>query len=271
MNGVLQRTDDAQSRMPGDAIRCAVDCHVHLHSLERVEQALDASALNLGLACGRSRGLLGYLLLAQGGDERVFEALADRSSAGGWRFASVPAEPETLIASSGRRSVAVVCGRQVRAVDGLEVLAIGTCASFHDGQPFTATLDSVRSSGALAVIPWGFGKWFGKRGRRVRKVLQAAVGHGVFVGDNGGRLAMLGMPRIIRNIERQGGRVLPGTDPFPIAMDHLRIGAFGFLRSWIESQSRSPPAYGRASGLARFTRLQIGIQLHNRLSNPRPA
>jgi hypothetical protein len=271
--------------MPAGAVRCAVDCHVHFHSLDRVERALDAAALNLGLACGRSGGLLGYLLLAQGGEERVFEALAAQSSAGAWELSVVPAEPETLIARCGRQSVAIVCGRQVRAIDGLEVLAIGTCATFDDGQSFPATLDSVLSSDALAVIPWGFGKWLGQRGRRVTEALRGTVTRGVFIGDNGGRLAMLGVPGIIKAMEHLGGRVLPGTDPFPIGMDHRRIGGFGLLayfepdalspwrslKSWIEAQVRSPPAYGRASSLARFARLQVGIQLYNRLSSSRPA
>jgi len=266
-------------------LRWPVDCHVHFHDLVRVGPSLDAAASNFRLACGRSSGLLGFLLLAQGARERVFEAMTGRTNVGNWAISPVPAEPETLVARKGPCAVVIVCGRQVRAADGLEVLAIGTRAAFDDGQPFRATLDSVVSSGAVAVVPWGFGKWVGRRGRRVAETLRGAVARGVFVGDNGSRLATLGMPAPIKALEQRGARILPGTDPFPIAVDHRRIGGFGLLadvepdaaspwgslRSWIMAQSRSPPAYGRASGLARFARLQVGIQLYNRLSNSRSA
>lgn len=262
-----------------------VDGHVHFHDLDRVGPSLAAAARNFHAACGRRRGLLGALLLAQSAREQVFESLRGRPSAGGWAISAVATEPQSLIARQGDVSIAIVCGRQVRAADGLEVLAIGTCDQFADGRPFPATLESVITSGALAVVPWGFGKWAGDRGRRVADGFRSAAAKGVFVGDNGSRLGLLGVPSLIRSLEQSGARVLPGTDPFPIAADYERVGRFGFLaevepvesspwqrlRDWLVAQPRSPQLYGEACGPARFLRIQGGIQIHNRLLRGRAA
>jgi hypothetical protein len=137
----------------------------------------------------------------------------------------------------------------------------------------------VRSSGALAVLPWGFGKWLGRRGRRVRAALASSRPGELFVGDNGGRLATLPIPATIHAAEQQGYRVLPGSDPFPIASDHRRVGAFGFfaqttlpesapwraLRGWLLAIPRSPRPYGSGCGWFRFALNQAGIQLQRRL------
>jgi hypothetical protein len=74
---------------------------------------------------------------------------------------------------------------------------------------------AVQDSGALTVLPWGFGKWWGERGRRVERLVNELGANAVFLGDNGSRPQALGRPRLIETGERQGFRVLPGTDPFP--------------------------------------------------------
>jgi hypothetical protein len=196
----------------------------------------------------------------------------------GWAFVRAQDEPETLIARKGPSAIAVTCGRQVRAADGLEVLALGTREEYPDGLPFDEAVEAVLRSGALTVIPWGFGKWLGERGTCVTKTLESHGARALFVGDNASRLGMLGRPARIRASERRGFRVLPGTDPFPFAGGHRQVGAFGFLaglvpsesapwrglRAWLMEQVDSPQPYGRASGPMRFVLNQVGIQAYNR-------
>jgi len=255
-----------------------VDGHVHFHSPDRVEATLDAAAAHFRVQGGRTEGLLGALLLTQTSGERVFESLQAGRQAGAWKLASATDEPGSLIARRDQVAVAIVCGRQVRAADGLEVLGLGTCQTYPDGLPFTEAVDRVRESGALTVLPWGFGKWFGERGRRVARVLDTHGPGEVFLGDNGNRLAALGLPKLIQAGEQKGFRVLPGTDPFPLARAPMRVGSFGFctaidppaaapwraLRHWLVTQSSSPPAYGHAVGPLRFVLDQVGLRLHRK-------
>lgn len=256
-----------------------VDGHVHFHRLEQVGPTLDAAAENFARFCGARTGWLGAILLVEAAGERVFERLLDSRSAGPWQFARVPAEPQTLIAQTGSAKIAVVCGRQVRCARGLEVLALGTVARFKEGQPLDETIEHVQAAGSLAAVPWGFGKWTGARGRQVHELFLHRPPASIFVGDNGGRIEWLGLPALVRTASEAGFRILPGTDPFPFGGDHRRVGAFGFvaavepslecpwtdLRTWLEAQVASPPAYGRALNPARFIVNQVWIQVHNRI------
>lgn len=262
--------------MPQSDPHWPVDGHVHFHSRSRVAPTLDAAVEHFRSRTGRSAGLLGALLLTQTSGESVYEWLRDQSSVGAWLLTAVPEEPESLVACRDRVAVAIVCGRQVRADDGIEVLGLGTCEKFADGLPLADAVNLVQRSGAVTVLPWGFGKWFGDRGRRVARLLETLGPGDVFVGDNGNRLAALGPPSLIRMAQRKGFRVLPGTDPFPLSGAHRRVGGFGFwvpieppatapwrtLRNWLMSQKRSPPAFGRAVGPLRFVRDQVGLRLH---------
>jgi hypothetical protein len=256
-----------------------VDAHVHLHALPSVPATLDAAAAHFARAAGGPRTLLGCLLLTQMAHERVFEALAGRDRIGHWRLRRLAEEPETMIASAEGRAVAVVCGRQVRAADGLEIAALGTLANFRDGRPFADSLAEVLEAGAIAAIPWGFGKWLGARGRRVEAALAERDAAEVFLADSGARSWATREPSLIRRARGRGARVLAGSDPFPFAADCRRAGSFGFLaglepdperpldslRSWLHSPQSVPRLYGRPSGPFRFLVNQFGVQVHNRL------
>lgn len=279
MHVVAQRADRS------GATGWPVDAHVHLHRLSDVAPTLDAAAENFARLAPTRRALLGCLMLTQMARERVFEALVERDETGGWRLQAVPTEPETLIASRDGLSLAVVCGRQVRADDGLEVAALGTRQDFPDGRPFAESLAAVIHSGAITAIPWGFGKWLGARGRKVEAEISGPGGKRIFVGDNGSRAGLFGEPPLIRRARARGMRVLAGSDPFPFAGDCRRVGRFGFfaaiepdagaplhsLRAWLLGVNGSPVVYGRPAGPWRFLLNQVGIQVHNRLQKRSPS
>ncbi|MGH8249924.1 MAG: hypothetical protein ACREVI_04380 [Steroidobacteraceae bacterium] len=258
--------------------RYPVDSHVHFHDEARVAPTLDAAAANFRAAGSDGRGLLGMLLLTQIAGERVFESLCERPTAGEWLIEPAAEEAETLIARRDEDSVAIVCGRQLRVDDGLEVLGLGTLANFPDGLALADAVQAVQESGAMTVLPWAFGKWLGPRGRRIDAMLEPGQADRLFVGDNGGRLELSGVPSLLGTAERRGFRVLPGTDPFPVAADHRRVGSFGFLsesvlqesapwrslRAWLMGRSSSPERYGQGCGLLRFVVNQAGIRLRRR-------
>jgi hypothetical protein len=270
--------------MATQSLNWPVDGHVHFHRPDRVAATLDAAARNFRAAGKRAQGFLGALLLTQAAREEVFESLAGTSSIDGWRLEPAAGEAESLIARKYSSAIAVVCGRQVRAADGLEVLGLGTRAVFPDGLPFADAIETVRGSGALTVIPWGFGKWLGRRGKAVEDAFSSRTRRELFVGDNGSRLDLLGRPSLVRTLEARGFHVLPGTDPFPFAAGERRVGGFGMyaefvpdiatpwrqLRAWLEDRAASPEPYGRATGAARFAYNQFGIQVYNRFFRDRP-
>lgn len=265
---------------PPTVRRIPVDGHVHFHHRELVAVTLDAALANfraLG-AAGITRDC-GVLLLAQAARESVFEWLRARPVVGAWSVTSVPGESQSLWLRREQGTLLVVCGRQVIAEPGLEVIALGTDQRIEDGLGLEPTLALARSAAALAVLPWGFGKWTGRRKLRIRKQLAVADVSSLWVGDNGGRLRNLGRPRLLDEAEARGIGVLPGTDPFPFGRDYRRVGSFGFLldlplvasRPWqsvraaLVGLKRSPEAYGRSSGSLGFGFRQAWMQVHKRL------
>jgi len=261
--------------MPQNPQDLPIDGHVHFHTIDCVAATLDAAAANFRAISRVSAGPLGAVLLAQAARERVFEALLASAPVPGWSFVPARDEPETLIARRGAATVIVVCGRQVRTDDGLEVLALGTRQEFSDGLTLAEAVDAVQASGALTVLPWGFGKWLGERGKLVATILEARGAEALFVGDNGGRATVMGVPALIRTSAQKGFRVLSGTDPLPVTGDYRRVGGFGFLaeievpeeapwralRDWLIARRASPEPYGRACGPVRFVVNQVALRL----------
>jgi hypothetical protein len=265
--------------------RFPVDGHVHFHQLDRVDPTLDAAAANFMRVSGTDGGLLGALLLVEAKGEDVFQELRRAGRVGSWCFETVDKEPQTLVARSGQQEVMLVSGQQIRCARGLEVLAIGTTRRFPEGRSLEDTIGLVRAEGVIAVVPWGFGKWSGGRGRLVRELLQRAGEGGFYVGDNGGRLGTAGLPSVIRDASSRGFRVLPGSDPFPFGGDYRRVGAFGFflrrrpdpgapwasLRATLEDERASPEPYGAALKPIAFIFNQVWIQVYNRWLREQPA
>ncbi len=241
----------------GARTRLLVDGHVHVHAGYDRSRFLSAAADNLS----RFGDGLPTLLLAEMGDDNVFE---------GWRGGDAPwpltrtDEGESLFLGS---RMLVVAGRQIVTAERIEVLALLTAEHFPDGRPLSEILEAIKAAGAIAVLPWGVGKWLGRRGR---EVAAAAARHEVFMGDNAGRPVGWPAPKPFR--ERP---VLPGTDPLRLPGQEGVVGTFGFamlcdldarrpaatIRAALRNLEGSPDSFGRRTGPIGFVRQQIGLRL----------
>jgi len=262
-----------------------VDGHVHFHRLDRVGETLDFAAANFSqVGCGGTN-LQGVLMLVESHAEDVFGQLADVGVAGDWCISAVEREPQSLLASSCGRTLLIICGRQIRCADGLEVLALGALQRYPQGADIERTLARVQADGHLAVVPWGFLKWRGARGDRIRDIIAGRPRGSLFFGDNGGRIEALGPPRLLQQAEQAGFALLPGTDPFPFGHDYRRVGSFGFvaraeldpaapwttLQHWLRERPDRVRPYGRALGPLKFVFNQGWIQVHNKMLRRRAA
>lgn len=268
---------DEGARPAGETAGTLVDGHVHLHDIFEVGPFLRAAARNFARERGRAGGRTGpdVLLLAESHGASGFERVA--AHGGGGIRVEATGEPETLsVAVDGETALYVVAGRQVVTRERLEVLALGTRAAIEDGDELVATIGRVVEAGAVAVLPWGFGKWTGERGRLVREVIldRERLPH-LFVGDNGGRPSALPHPALLAEAERHGRIVIPGTDPLPLPAEAGKAGRFGFaldrapdperpfaaLREWLAALTSSPPGYGALERLPVFLERQAELRL----------
>lgn len=257
-----------------------VDGHVHLQDGFGIDAVLSAAAGHFAAASATTGATpKGVLLLSEiAGTDRFAELLG---TTGDWQF-SETGEPQSRLAQRGPdgAQIAVVSGRQVISAEGLEVQALGTRAQFADETPLDQLLEEIPASGALAVLPWGVGKWSGRRGARIADlVAEGPTRPGLFLADSGVRPAALARPALLAQGEATGWRVLAGTDPLPLSGEDGKPGRFGFrvdgpfdprrpfaaLAAWLGALSMSPPTYGQLERPLTFLRQQVQMQLRKRL------
>jgi hypothetical protein len=259
-----------------------VDGHVHLHDGVEVADLLDSAAANFAAAAkrlGLPEAPTGCLLLTESQGVDRFARLADGTVATGHWHLRPTREPVSLVGHRpGASSIVVVSGRQIICREGLELLALGTRATFADDRPLDEALAQVVAQGALAVLPWGVGKWQGARGRLIAGLLERRRNPPLFVGDNGGRLGLAPRPKLFERAERGRVPVLAGTDPLSLPGQLAKVGGYGFvaevtldneapfaaLRRYLEGLEASPKTFGRLETLPGFVRSQVAMQVQKR-------
>lgn len=259
-----------------------VDGHVHMHAHFDPENFLEVAARNFSAAAeayGLPATTPGMLLLA---DTEEFDAFG-LLTAGAlpkvtWQIESLAEQHSFVARRPDRPPIFVIGGRQIQVREGLEVLAHGTRDLYPDGLPVREVLGRMVGDDVVTIIPWGFGKWWLRRGRTVRQVLVEYGGKGVHVGDHGARLRGSPRPPLLEFAERRGMLVLSGSGPLPLAAEVTRIGGFGFiarprldperprasLRAWLGEQTRSPEEFGALAPLSIFVQRQTTQQIRKR-------
>lgn len=260
-----------------------VDAHVHFYPPFDAWAGLEAAATNFSRARQRLSlppdvsGVLMYVRSSFEGPLRELRARLSRDVRKGWTLDSDGDEDAGWLsatrASAGTR-IYVVEGQQVKASNGLEVLALAPATDFEHGLPFPTTLERVLQSGAVTVIPWGFGKWLGPRGRQVEAALEHATSGTLFLGDNSSRPSSLSDPKPFRTARARGVFVLPGSDPMAMPDQERSIGRFGFvldgfdpaspvesIRRSLAALRRQPEIFGERDNLLRSLYMQIRLRL----------
>jgi hypothetical protein len=218
-----------------------VDAHVHIYDCFDLQAFFDAAYLNFKTNAdrfGHGDDFTGILLLAETVKDNWFHHLScyaegndlpGRRETGPWKF-NHTAEAESLCARSGdNRKLVLIAGRQIVTAERLEVLALATTATYNDGIRIKELVESVRYNDGIPVIPWGFGKWVGKRGAVVKSLLSKDFDRIFFLGDNGGRPNFLSGPRVLKPTGKNRVQILSGSDPLPFTSEYQRVGNFGSI------------------------------------------
>lgn len=264
-----------------------IDAHVHLHACYAPAAFLDSANDNFERAEREHSwpAAPGVLMLTESEGVDEFARLAQAGGAspgslplGGWTLAPT-GDADALVARRGTRALVLIAGRQIVTREGLEVLLLGTRGTVPDGGPVREALAAGTQFDALPVIPWGVGKWLGRRGRLLSELIGSLPSDTeVFLGDSAGRPFFWGRSRHFAEATSRGWKVLPGTDPLPFPSEVSRPGSFGFrieapvdlsrpstsLKAAIRRSDARITPFGRLEGLFPFVRKQIGMQLRKR-------
>jgi hypothetical protein len=262
-----------------------VDTHVHIHPCFSVGKFLTLAALNFRSAAASAcpqQPFHAVLCLTEDAGSNEFERLwdldTDDSSLNGWSVRHA-GEGGALVASHHEQGrLTMLAGRQVRCKEGIEVLALGTRRLYEDSMTVNTAIDRINREGGLAVLPWGFGKWVGRRGRLVRGILESHTAEEICLGDNSGRLAFWPEPREFAFARQRGFQILPGSDPLPFSSEVARVASYGFAVNGKLSANEPARAligmlsnpdvkirpFGQLETPLRFLRNQLAMQLVKR-------
>jgi hypothetical protein len=217
------------------AEKILVDAHVHIHSCFNLERFLDAALINFQ-SFSASPSFDCVLLLTESSTDNYFAVLmqiahGDRPSAfplGSWTVHATQESCSLYAAQNHAAGLFVIAGKQIVTSEKLEVLALMTTQPFDDGYPLREVLRFVTESGGIPVIPWGFGKWMGKRQKVLEQLFLQNSPPRVFLGDNSGRPSFWPTPPLFQYPQTRVAKVLSGSDPLPFPSEVDRPGRFGF-------------------------------------------
>lgn len=263
----------------------AIDAHAHLYSCFEVGSFLECTFSNLSKAgsrdsCGVQPACVLFVLSMPGTDGfgRLRSALEQEthdSDLGdeNWQVHGT-AERVSVCMAVRDRSLVAIAGRQVNSRERLEVLALGTRQQFEEGKPARTLIQKVARAGAIPVLPWGVGKWLGRRGQLVEELIEDPDLPPFFLGDSAHRPTFWPQPSQFRRAEEQGIKNLSGSDPLPFPREVQRAGSFGVVLD--ESLNLERPAqdlkqklldpsttfrqFGEGEAPARFVRNQLKMQ-----------
>jgi hypothetical protein len=263
------------------------DAHVHIYPCYNIKTFLESAQKNFQAAatqCGSPQSWSGVLFLTETRQENYFQKFAQSQSSEnpnpelipGWKIQKTQ-ETCSLYAQSNHshQGIYLIAGQQIVTAENLEVLALATIEKIPERLPLEVTLQEVINQKGIPVIPWGFGKWFGRRGKLLHHLLNQPQCPPLFLGDNSGRPQFWSSPPLFQQAQHQGIRILPGTDPLPFTKESSRAGKYGFaltgeldttqpaasLQQLLKKADTPIQPYGTLETPWRFLQNQIAMQL----------
>jgi len=260
-----------------------VDSHIHINNCYDLKYFFDSAFNNFSHfndQLTKSKKFTGVLFLTEAGDYNFFKKFYDNSKTFSTKLnykLKQTSEDNSLIISNGENNIVLVAGQQIVTAENIEVLALGTINRFKYGNSISDTIDQINKTGAISVVPWGVGKWIGRRENVVKQLISSRSDF--FLGDNGNRPAFWGLPSLFKIAESKGIYNLPGSDPLSFETEMTKPGSFGFffkeridlnypvnyLKKKILSADKQFDSYGRLENPVKFFRNQINIQINKKL------
>lgn len=265
-----------------------IDAHVHIYDCFDLEKFFDSAYANFKSAAkrlGHGSDFTGILLLAETSNENWFRHISDYADGkdlpfdkeiGNWEIRHTNENCSLCVRSEDSGELILIAGRQIITAEGLEVLALATTESFKDGTSIKKLIAEVKEKDSIPVIPWGVGKWLGKRGKIVKDIIKSNMNSSVYIGDNGNRPFFWPRSSLFKLAEQSRIHVLPGSDPLPLASETMRVSTSGSiftakldkskpsenLKKMLKSIDTELVSYGNRMGIFQFFSNQFMLCLH---------
>lgn len=112
-------------------------------------------------------------------------------------------------------SLYVFPGFQTNTKEKVEVLELFTTERVSAGKSLEETISLITKKKAFPVISWSFGKWLGKRGELIRKLIKKGD-LSFALGDSALRFVLHPVPNLFKVASAKKFRIICGSDPLPL-------------------------------------------------------
>jgi hypothetical protein len=191
-----------------------------------------------------------------------------------WKVVQTAEKSSLFVITDRDLRLCLIAGQQIQTRERLEVLAVASGQKHSEGQPLEILISEIREAGGLVIVPWGFGKWIGRRGRILKDIMRRSERGRFFLGDNSGRPRIYPEPTLFQYAKRKDIQILPGSDPLPFRNEINRAGSFGIaiqgelskdypaedLKKRLLSPDFAFKTYGQYESMGRFLKNQLLMQ-----------
>lgn len=204
-----------------------LDAHAHLYPFQDAGLLFESALRHMPR---RAPADVRALLLAERSDCHVFRDLAadEWAPPAGWSVSAYDPEGAVRLHHAGDGKLLwLVAGRQHATAERLEICSMFADPEIPDGLPAEETLRLVlETPGAVAGLNWAPGKWLGKRGKIVRKLLEDTAPERLWLVDTSLRARGIPEPGVFAAARREGRPLLAGSDPLPVEGEERVAGCY---------------------------------------------
>jgi hypothetical protein len=216
----------------------SIDSHFHIYKQFRPDNLLDIAykqLMNHAREVNTDREILPVLFLADNINSTGYEffnknaVITHQESMTAWvKDTEHQDNNSILLRKNSSEKILLVRGYQLITDENLEVLIIGrkVSASFNH-QPINDIIKAHKDD-CLVILPWAVGKWLGKRGQIINKMIELYGNCDFCLGDNGGRPGVWQQINQFDLAEKKGFSILRGSDPLPLRGEEKKAGSYGF-------------------------------------------
>lgn len=228
-----------------------LDTHVHVYNCFNIKRFLRSTHENF-LKQARKSGLnnkvCAVIFIADWAGESWYEKLfqllqnSDLKQAepeiGDWQFRKTREQTSFSVFRDDILELYIAAGRKIITLENLEVLALGIGEDIvPDEMALKDTVEKIKKIGGIPVVPWAFGKWFGKRGKVVEQLILSSSQDHFFLCDNGNRPFFWPWPKHFKLAQERGIKILSGSDPLHFSWEENRAGSFGaYIETYLDSE-----------------------------------
>ena len=213
-----------------------VDGHVHFYSCYDPDKFFDMAVKNMdnmysSIYPGDDK-FTKILLFTEGKDNDYFSRFKTNGNLGKqykYNFENTKEDNSLILTKNNQHLCYILAGRQIVTRENLEVLSIASNQKIEDGLPIDEVIQRLLNRKEIAVLAWGVGKWFLKRGRLIRDTIKKYQSPLLFIGDNSARPSFWSKPKLYNLAEKHNIGILGGSDPLPFSEESGRVGTFGFV------------------------------------------